>query len=65
MRGEFILFWITYPWFEVNEDRSRYVMLVIGLVEKHVFAVATLGRPVLEDAFFVDPVLCAQPLPED
>ena len=40
-------------------------MFVIGLVEEHVFAVATLGCPVLENALLVDPVFGAQLLPED
>jgi hypothetical protein len=39
-------------------------MLIISLVEKHVFAVATFGRPVLENALLADSVFGAQPLPE-
>ena len=40
-------------------------MLIIGLIKENVLAVAPLGRPVFEDAFFVDTVLGTKPLPEN
>ena len=40
-------------------------MFIICLIKKYVFTVAALCRPVLEDAFFVDTMLGAEPLPED
>ena len=40
-------------------------MLIIGLIKENILAVAALGCPVLEDAFFVDTVLGTKPLPED
>ena len=39
-------------------------MLVVGLVEEDVLAVAALGGPLLEDALLVDAVLGAEALPE-
>jgi len=38
-------------------------MLIISLVEEDIFAVPAFGGPLLEDAFFIDPVLCAETLP--
>jgi hypothetical protein len=55
----------THPWLEVNENCTGYIMFIIRLIEKHVFTVATLCRPVLEDALFVDAMLSAKLLPED
>jgi hypothetical protein len=40
-------------------------MLIIGLIKENVLAVAALGRPIFEDAFFIDTVLGTKPLPED
>jgi hypothetical protein len=55
----------THPWLEVNENCTGNIMFIICLIEKHVFTVAPLCRPVLEDALFVDTMLGAKPLPED
>jgi len=55
----------THPWLEVNENCTRNIMFIICLIEKHVFTVAPLCRPVLKDALFVDAMLGAKPLPED
>lgn len=38
-------------------------MLVVCLVEKHVFAITTLCGPVFQDALLRDAVLRAEPLP--
>jgi hypothetical protein len=38
-------------------------MLVISLIEEDIFAVPAFGGPLLEDALFVDPVLCTEALP--
>jgi hypothetical protein len=54
----------THPWLEVNQDCARDVMLIVRLIKKHVLTVATLCRPVLEDALFVYTVFGAEPLPE-
>jgi hypothetical protein len=40
-------------------------MFVIGLVEKHILAIASLGRPFFKYALVADTVLSAQTLPED
>jgi len=40
-------------------------MLIIRLIKKYIFAIASLRRPVFEDALLVDTVLGAEPLPED
>jgi hypothetical protein len=53
----------TYARFEIDEDGAWNIMLVISLVEEYVFAVAAFGRPLLEDAFFADPVFCTEALP--
>ena len=53
----------TYPRLEVDEDGARDVVLVVGLVEKHVLAIAAFRRPLFEDPLFVDPVFGAEPLP--
>jgi len=54
----------THPRFEVDEDRTRDVVLVVGLIEEDVLAIAALGRPLFEDTLFADPVLCTQALPK-
>ena len=53
----------TYPRLEIDEDGTRNVVLVVGLVKEHVLAIATLGRPFLEDAFLVDAVFGTETLP--
>jgi hypothetical protein len=55
----------THPWLEVNENCSGNIVFIICLIEKHVFTVAPLCRPVLEDALFVDAMFGTKPLPED
>ena len=55
----------THPWLEVNENCTGNIMFIVCLIEKHVFTVAPLCRPFLEDALFVDAMLGAKPLPED
>ena len=39
-------------------------MFVICLVEKHIFAIAAVGRPLFKDAFVADTVFLTQALPE-
>jgi hypothetical protein len=39
-------------------------MLIVRLIKKYVFTVASLCRPVLEDTLFVYTMFGAQPLPE-
>ena len=55
----------AHPRLKVDEKCARDVVLIIGLIKENIFAVAALGRPVFEDAFFVDTVLGTKPLPED
>ena len=55
----------THPRLEVNENCTGNIMFIICLIEKHVFTVTPLRRPVLEDALFVDAMFGAKPLPED
>lgn len=55
----------AHPRLEVDEDCARDVVLIIGLIKENVLAVAALGRPVFEDALFIDTVLGTKPLPED
>eukprot|EP00966_Prymnesium_polylepis_P276043 6377621-Prymnesium_polylepis.2 len=49
---------------EVDQQRAWDVLLVVGLVEEDILAVAALRGKILEDAVLVDPVLEAQLLPE-
>ena len=55
----------AHPWFEVDEDCARDVMLIIGLIKENVLAIAALGRPVFKDTLFIYTVLGTEPLPED
>jgi hypothetical protein len=55
----------TYPRLEVDQDCARNVVLVVGLIKEHVFAIAAFSRPFLQNAFIVDAVLGAQALPID
>ena len=55
----------AHPRLEVDEECARDIMLIIGLIKENILAVAALGGPVFEDAFFVDTVLGTKPLPED
>jgi hypothetical protein len=48
---------------EINKDSTRNIMFVVCLVEKHVFAIASFGRPFLQDALLVYAVFRAQTLP--
>lgn len=50
---------ISYSKFEIHEYRSRHVELVVGLIEKHVFSITSVGRPLLENSLLVDTMLCA------
>jgi hypothetical protein len=45
---------------KVDEQRTRDVLLVVGLVEEDVLAIAAVRRKVLEDAILADAVLKAQ-----
>ena len=49
---------------KVDEQRTRDVLLVVGLVKEDVLAIAAVRRKVLEDAILADAVLKAQLLPE-
>jgi hypothetical protein len=55
---------IEHPRLQVEEDGTRNVARVVGLVEEDIFAVAAFGRIVLEVSVFVDTVLLAELLPE-
>jgi hypothetical protein len=50
--------------FEVEHDGARDVVLVVGLVEEDVLAVAAVGRPFLECALGGDAMLGAELLPK-
>ena len=52
-----------YMGLEVDEDGMENAVLVVGLVEKRVFAGATFGCPFFEDTLLVDPVFGAESLP--
>jgi len=53
----------TYTGLQIHQDSAGYIVLIIGLVEEHVFTIATLRRPFLEDALFVDAMFSTQALP--
>lgn len=61
--GQFRALSVAYPRFEIDKNGARYVVFVVCLVEKHVLAITTLGRPFFEDAFPVYAVFCTQALP--
>ena len=48
------------PRLEVEQQRARHVVLIVGLVEEDVLAVAALRREVLEHAILADAVLGAE-----
>ena len=52
-----------YSGLQIHEYCSRDIVLVVRLVEEHVFTIAALGGPLLEYAFVVDSMLGAQTLP--
>ena len=37
----------TYSWFQVDEDGTRYVVLIVSLVEEDILAISALSGPVL------------------
>mmetsp|Transcript_38777 Transcript_38777/g.37120 ORF Transcript_38777/g.37120 Transcript_38777/m.37120 type:complete len:89 (-) Transcript_38777:38-304(-) len=49
---------------QINEERSRDVVLVVSLVEEHILPVVSLGRILLQDAFRVDAMLHAKLFPK-
>lgn len=55
-----------YSWLQVDQDGSRDVVFVIGLVEEYVFSVIALAIDCffLEYALRVDSMLLAELLPE-
>lgn len=64
VRVEAVLDAADHTRLQVYQQRARDVMLVIGLVEKDIFAVVTLGRVLLKDALSADAVLVTQLLPK-
>ena len=50
--------------FQVDEERARYVVLIISLVEEYILPVISLGRILLQVPLGVDSVLLTQTLPE-
>jgi hypothetical protein len=54
----------TYSWFEVDQDGPWDVARVVALVVEDIFAIATLGRKILEVPVLTDAVLLAKLLPE-
>ena len=49
---------------QINQEGPRDIVLIVSLVEEHVFPVVTLSRVLLKDAFPADPMLHAELLPE-
>ena len=49
---------------KVNKDGSWNITSVVALVVEYIFAVAALGREVLQIPVLVDPVFLAELLPE-
>ena len=52
------------PGLQINQEGPRDIVLIVSLVEEHVFPVVTLGCILLKDAFSADPMLHAELLPE-
>ena len=52
------------PGFEIDEKCTRYVVLVVSLIEENVFAVVALSGVLFENALSADAVLHAQLLPK-
>jgi hypothetical protein len=55
---------IDYSWFEVNEQGSWDVVLIIGLVEEDILAIIALDGVLFKDSFVVDAMLFDKLLPE-
>lgn len=55
---------IDHSGLQINEDGAGDVARVVGLVEKHIFAIAALGREVFKVAILRNTVFLAQLLPE-
>lgn len=51
-------------WFQVKKHRARDIMLIISLVEEHIFSVGALCGIVLQCALRRDAMLTAQFLPK-
>jgi hypothetical protein len=49
---------------QVNQKGARDIMLIISLIEKHIFSVVSLCRVLLQVTFRVDAMLLAKTLPE-
>ena len=54
---------LTHSRFQIHQYSTWDIVLVVRLVEEHVFTIAALGGPLLEYAFVVDSMLGAQTLP--
>ena len=64
IRVEAILNGVDDSRLQVNQEGTRDVVLVIRLVEEHIFAVVSLSRVLFQNTFSANTVLHAQLLPE-
>ena len=55
---------MDYTWLQINEQRPRDIVFVIGLVEEHILSVFALVGVRLQDAVWGDSVFSAQLLPK-
>jgi hypothetical protein len=55
---------VDYAGLQIEENGSRYVSCVVGLVEEDIFAIASLCRKLFEVSILIDAMLNTQLPPE-
>lgn len=57
---------LTHPWLQIHQDRSRYVVIVVRLIEEDILSISRIHpyRMLLERTILCDPMISAQMLPE-
>ncbi len=59
-----ILNTVDDPGLQVDQDSPRYVVLIVRLIEEHIFTIVTVRCVLLQDALTADTVLQTKLLPE-
>eukprot|EP00003_Mantamonas_plastica_P007002 TRINITY_DN157_c0_g2_i3.p2 TRINITY_DN157_c0_g2~~TRINITY_DN157_c0_g2_i3.p2 ORF type:complete len:101 (+),score=5.17 TRINITY_DN157_c0_g2_i3:40-303(+) len=54
----------SYTWFQIQQQSTRDIMLIISLIEKHILAIRSIGGKVFQHSVFVNSMFRAQAFPE-
>jgi hypothetical protein len=57
-------FYETYPRFQVHQDRSRNIVLIISLIKEYILPISSFGSPFFKYSILADPMFSAETLPK-